>query len=103
MKQEKSFAEGLRTINTRGAQVVKGVRLTKERAQIILSFIERYRLEWYDKHPEGQDLGENEMQLAMTWITNQIYKRWSQNEIYSPSKGRKPSSSFPSQLINKSK
>ena len=79
--KKNSFAEGLRLINTKGALVKPGVRLTKARAQIILSFVHKYRHEWNDTHEESD--ADNDMQSAMQWILNKIYKRWSQNEIYS--------------------
>lgn len=87
--KEGSFADGIRLINTRGA-FIKPARLTKQRAIILLDFIDEYKRSWYCSHPEGEGFEdmENEMQLACQWLMNQISKRWSQNELYEPRKKR---------------
>lgn len=84
-----SFADGIRMINTRGA-FIKPARLTKQRAIILLDYIEEYKRSWYCSHPENEGFEdmENEMQLACQWLMNQISKRWSQNELYAPRKRR---------------
>ncbi|HAB52523.1 MAG TPA: hypothetical protein DCE80_10210 [Ignavibacteriales bacterium] len=87
--KEGSFADGIRLINTRGS-FVKPTRLTKQRAIILLDFIDEYKRSWYCSHPEGEGFEdmENEMQLACQWLMSQISKRWSQNELYEPRKKR---------------
>lgn len=87
--KEGSFADGIRLINTRGA-FVKPTRLTKQRAVILLDYIDEYKRSWYCSHPEGEGFEdmENEMQMACQWLMNQISKRWSQNELYAPRKKR---------------
>ncbi len=85
-----SFADGIRSINTKGA-LVRPARLTKARAILLLDFIEEFKRNWYCHHDESETLPEQEddMQLAMQWIFNQINKRWSQNELYDQPKKKK--------------
>jgi hypothetical protein len=77
-----SFADGVRMLNTRGALVLPGVRLTKKRAVIILSAISEFEHNWNVVNDHRDEEAYNEMRMAMQWIVNQINKRWSQNELY---------------------
>lgn len=75
------FTDAIKQLNTKGPLMPK-VKLTKKRALILLDMIHRYRHEWNFNHEEGHHL-ENEMQSAVNWLSNQIFKRWSQNDLYS--------------------
>lgn len=79
--EPRSFADGIRMINEKGALVVP-TRLTKKRAVILLDMVGRFREEWNMTHKEGHH-AEDDMQHAVQWLCNQIFKRWSQNELYS--------------------
>lgn len=83
--KEGSFADGIRKLNTKGALVIP-TRLTKARARILLDYIPVFKHKWYCEHNEKGHPGEDDMQNAMQWLANQINKRWSQNELYSPRK-----------------
>jgi hypothetical protein len=78
-----SFAEGIKAINTKGAFVIPGVRLTKRRARMLIDFIGKFKENYYMEHDEKNAHNEDDMQFACQWLLNQISKRWSQNELYS--------------------
>lgn len=74
-----SFAEGIKAMNTRGHGYIP-VRLTKKRARILLDVLNDGREQYHFKYSDNDD---NDMQCAVQWVKNFIYKRWSQNELYS--------------------
>lgn len=82
-----SFADGIRMLNEKGALVVP-VKLTKQRAVMLLDFIGEFKHDWYCLHEEGHHL-EDDMQKTCQWLLNQINKRWSQNELHTPNKKRR--------------
>lgn len=74
------FADAIRELNTKGAGVLPGIRLTKKRARLLLDMVYAYRHEWNRLNEESP--ADNDMQAAVHWLCNQIFKRWSQNELY---------------------
>lgn len=82
-----SFADGIRMLNEKGALVIP-VNLTKRRAIILLDLIHKGLEDWNCTHEEGH-FNEHDVQAAVQWVRNQVFKRWSQTELYNESNFKK--------------
>lgn len=74
------LAQGLQLMNTKGALVVPGVRLNKSRARIIMKMIRDYNIHLAEINEGSEE--EQDFIAAMTWVSNKIWKQYSQFELY---------------------